>query len=801
MLRRWVELVIKRPWVTILIVFAITGVIVSRADKLEIRLEPDAQLPPDHPLVIIGQKIQKEFGGKYVVAIVVRVKKGTVYTKQVFNKIKAITDRATTLPGLRNNGVVSVVADNFRDIKSSGGMFKVEPYVTDIPETKEAFAELRERLKQNYAITHAVINNEGTAATIVVDFADFEAAGGSKKCQPALEKIVAPERDDNTEITVTGTPALVYWFLVYTQRANIVFLLAVLIIGFLQYRAFRTIQGMMIPLVTALLGVGWAMGMMGWVKADIDPWNGMIPILVLAIAAGHSTQILKRYYEEFNRIRAEHPELTPKQCNREAVISATVRVGAVMLAAGGIAAISFASLIVFEMPSIKTFGSAVAFGILASLIIEMTFIPALRSILSAPTEKQAAKEKSRAFFDPILYWLADRIRTGRDGWIIPGSLALLAVAVVGAFRMQVNNSMDAQFFAGTDLWKRFESGPDKEGSFLDNVHITAKYAAGAHSIHVRFQTPKTEGLKDPDALRRIDRLENFIKKRAAEYSIGSVMSITDFIKIMNRVMNDDDPKQEVLPTTREAVAQYLLLYNMSGPGGDIERYVDFDYQRAVMNIYLKTDDDQLLIRLITQIRGEIKRAFNGSPVVAEVGGGTTYLIALNEAIVRDKIMNMIQIAAIIFVITTLFLRSIVGALLVLVPLASSVLINFGIMGWFNIWLSMGTATISSIAVGLGADYAIYFIFRMREEYHRTGNKREAAAITLTTSGKAVATVATAIAAGYLCLPLTGHKQHFLFGILVSLMMVSSCLGAVGLMPAILVRIKGRFLERGMQKTL
>jgi len=474
----------------------------------------------------------------------------------------------------------------------------------------------------------------------------------------------------------------------------------------------------------------------------------------------------------------------------------TVKVGVVMLAAGGIAAVSFASLVTFDMPSIKTFGKGVAFGILASLIIEMSFIPALRSILPAPTDKQSAKEKARAFFDPLLYWVAGLIRNNRDRWIIPGFIALIALSAIGALRMEVNNSLAAQFFAGTDLWDRFKPG-FVPLSFLDSAHEAEKKTVGSDLLYVRVDTGKVDGMKDPDVLRRIERVQEFIRKRSDEYSIGNVISMVDFMKLSNRVMHDDDPKQEVLPTTREAIAQYLLLASMSGPGGDIERYVDFDYQRGVITIFMKTDDNRLLARLMKQIQGEIDLAFNGSSAKAEVGGGNAYLVALNEAIIRDKINNMIQVVGIIFVVTIFLLRSWIGALIVLIPILTSIIINFGIMGWGNIWLSMATATISSIAAGIGADYAIYFIFRMREEFQRTGSKREAAAVTLTTSGKAIMSVALAIATGFLCLPASGFKIHFLMGILTALMMVSSALAAIAFMPAVLVRANPRFFSRGM----
>jgi len=101
------------------------------------------------------------------------------------------------------------------------------------------------------------------------------------------------------------------------------------------------------------------------------------------------------------------------------------------------------------------------------------------------------------------------------------------------------------------------------------------------------------------------------------------------------------------------------------------------------------------------------------------------------------------------------------------------LINLGLMGWTGILLSMGTAAISAMAVGIGADYAVYFIFRVREEFQRTGDLREATATALTTSGKAIAYVASAVAGGYLCLTLSFFKVHVLLGVLVALTMVTS----------------------------
>jgi predicted RND superfamily exporter protein len=157
--------------------------------------------------------------------------------------------------------------------------------------------------------------------------------------------------------------------------------------------------------------------------------------------------------------------------------------------------------------------------------------------------------------------------------------------------------------------------------------------------------------------------------------------------------------------------------------------------------------------------------------------------------------NLVQIAVLVVLITAVLLRSFVGGLLVLLPLATAALVNLGLMGWTGILLSMGTAAISAMAVGIGADYAVYFIFRVREEFQRTGDLREATATALTTSGKAIAYVASAVAGGYLCLALSFFKVHVLLGVLVALTMVTSSAATVAFLPSVILLVTPKFLRR------
>lgn len=778
MLRRYVSWVVSRPKSIIALVALVTVVLAFFVSKVQILLDLDAQIPPGHPLVVVGKRIESEFGGKYTTVVGVYVDQGSVYEPKVLAKIKRINDAFEKLPGVKAGSVLSLMSPRMKDVRSTEEALEVQPLATEVPKTPAEVEEFKKRVERNDVMTSLLVSKDGKSTSIIVDFKDFEAAGGAKNLWPKLESIIAPEREAGVEIVSAGAPSVLHWLLVYTRRVAVLFALALAMIGYLHYRAFRTLQGMIVPLVTALMGVVWALGLMGLIGAPMDPWNIMTPILLLAVGAGHSVQILKRFYEEYARAKTEHPEASAAEHNRIAVVEATVKVGAVMLAAGAIASLSFGSLVAFGLPSIKNFGLCTAFGILAALVVEMSFIPAIRMLMSPPSERQTEREQKKEFFDPILEKLAEIVLAGKEKPILYISLGLIALAGVGATQLDVGNSLGEQFF---------EANAPVRGFRLADSRL-----AGTRVIQVLVEGKHEDAIKDPKVLASMDQLAKFIQKQ--RIPIGKVVSIVDVLKQMNRAI-DNDPKSEKIPDTLEGAAQLLLLYSMSGDSEDLTRLVDYKFQNAVITAYVKTDDFRMMQEMTAATQAEADRLFAGTAASAKIGGGVTNAIALNETMVRGKTVNLIQISALVVVITAILLRSLVGGFLVLLPLATSALVNLGLMGSTGIMLSMATSAISAMAVGIGADYAVYFLFRVREEFQRTGDLRRATSQALCTSGKAIAYVASAVAGGYLCLALSLFKVHVLLGVLVALTMVTASAATVAFLPSVVLWVKPKFLTR------
>src|SRR5438445_786475 len=386
--------------------------------------------------------------------------------------------------------------------------------------------------------------------------------------------------------------------------------------------SFRSLQGMLLPMLTAILSVVWALGFMGYSGIVIDSWNVAVPILLIAVAAAHSAQMLKRYGEEVVRLRD----------NRAAVVVSTATMGPVMIAAGMTAALGFASLAVFGVRSIANFGLSCAYGIGSAVVLEMTFIPALRALLPAPP----------------------------------------------------------------------------------------------------------------------------------------------------RVPAEGGPTARLLSALGEAPA--------------FERFTDRALSKALLLAYLRDDDSARVGPLVRRAQAWLAAhpAPPGVHVLVAGGVGPT-ILAVNEHTTYGKLLNTLVVLGVIYVVSSIVLRSPLGGLFVVSPIALTVVMLFGFLGWTGIRLDMGSASVIAMAAGIGADYAIYFLYRLREERARLASDEAAVEAALHTSGRAILFVAASIGAGFAVMAFSHYPGVRLFGILMPIAMGTSCVAALSIMPVLVLRSRPAFV--------
>lgn len=771
--RSYAQWIIAHRLVVVIVILGITAFLMTRMGNLQMDTNPDLWAPQKHVYVETTNLLDKIFGGKNYTVIGIVPKQGDVYQPQVLAKIKRIQEAIEQSPHAVRHNVLSFAARKVKSIKGGPEGMEVRPMMETVPQTPAEMEKLKAAVASMPIYINALVSPDGRAAAVIADFKQDETTPNYIALTEDLRKIVDRERDATVDIYLGGLPIVGEAADRHFMKMPMFFGAALLVIMLIQYWSFRSFQGMLLPILTGILSVIWGLGFMGLLGVHLDPLNTTTPILILAVAAGHAIQILKRYYEEYHRLRLFG--MNARDANREAVVESMVRVGPVMIVAGLIAVITFFSLAGTGIPMVQHFGVFAGCGVLATMLIEMTVIPVVRSMLRPPKTREAERERAAGILDKFLLGVANNLVGGRAPWIVGGGLALLALVGTGTAFLHVDNNFKLYHKPTSQLR-------------IDDRALNDRFG-GTNSIQFLIHTPEQDGIKDPKVLQGMAQLQAFLESQA---DVGKTQSLVDLIKRMNQAMHADDKAFYTIPQSRELVAQYLFLYSTSGDPQDFDSFVDNDYQRASIWVYLKNDSTTSADALAQRAQAIIAKSFPPG-VTVQMGGSLPQMIALNDVIVKDKFRNMAQMTLVVFILGAIVFRSLVGGLFVVIPLFAVMLANFGLMGWLHTPLDITAMTTAAMAIGIGADYEIYLLFRFREELARTGNVLTATQNSLLTSGKAILFVALSIIGGYAVLQVSDFAFYNQLSNMVTATMAVSALFALFFLRAIMIILKPRFI--------
>lgn len=775
-MQRYALWLMRQRIAVILLVLATTAVLGYFASGMKIVIDPATLAPRQHPYIQATEKVEKLFGSKYLVVIGLTPDQGDVFQPQVLDAVQRITRRLEESPGIVKSTLLSLAAPQAKAIRGSAQGFEALPWLNPLPNTPEQIERLKADLRANPLYLDTIVSRDFKTTAILVELK--ERSDGFGKMLAPVRDIVQQERVPGVQVRLGGNPVYLDQTERFSQRIEWLFPIALLLIGLLHFEAFRTWQGLVLPLVTALMAVVWGTGFMGLFKQPMDIFNSPTPILILAVAAGHAVQLLKRYYEEFDLLRTS--ALPPREANRQAVLRSLVAVGPVMVVAGSVAALGFFSLMVFDIATIRSFGLFTGLGILSAVLLEMSFIPAVRSLLPAPQRREGQARADRLWLR-WPRWVADQVvRPARRRGILLAAAALTLLCAASAPLLVIDNA-SKRFFA--------DSLPLQADDAFLNTQL-----GGTQSLYIVVEGAAEDSLKDPAFLQGIDQLQRFAREQP---HVGKVFSIVDHLKRMHQAMHADARDFDSLPASRELVSQYLLLYSLSGQPGDFDSLVSPDHRSAKITVLLKTGSNAqikaLVQRLQEKARGLQGQAW-GRGVQVIFGGDVTQTIALTDTMVHGKLLNIAQIGLAVLVISSLAFRSLLAGVMVLIPLLMAVAAVFGVMGVAGIPLNIPNALISAMAVGIGADYAIYLLHRMREQARLGDPPDSAVRHALLSAGQATLFVSTAVAGGFGVLALSwGYNVHQWLALFIVLAMVVSAMAALFVLPSLVLILRPRFI--------
>lgn len=687
------------------------------------------------------------------------------------------------------NQVMSITSTDFLTGSEEGIIISpiIDVENNGFPESDEEFDEIRAMLSSWELYDLNILSRDEKSAAIYVRLTENTKVPHHEMVYNELEKIIEKHITDDLNVRISGLPAmtLLVGRLMLSDLAFLIpFVIIVVMLTLLM--SLKRFGGVILPLIGVLLSTVWAVGLMAALGKRMDLVGSSIPIILIAVGSAYGIHIITHYYEEIKK-----RNIVSDKEHKEIVIEVVEKIGAPVFFASITTLVGFLSFLTSPMDSLRNFGLFVAIGILSAVMIALFFVPSLL-IVKHGALKKMKKEKVHKR-DTVTYIMMGMYhvlgKRKRTMLIISASMVLISVFFITKIRI---DSQIVEYFK-----------PDATVA-QDDKYLNEHFA-GTHLLDVTVKGTKPGDLAEPEILLAMDNLALHLKETFPQ--VRKVMGYHDFIKKLNEVMHYDhedplsfyeipsNPEKYGMSDKRELkdlISQYLLLYS-----GDIGEYSGIDTlspNMARMNLIMNTSDPYFFKDLNEEIRKFTADNFPDGYQVT-TSGGADMTNTLNDLVVNSQMTSLLLSFLLVFMILALSYRSFWAGLIGIVPLSFSVILNFGLMGLLGISLNIATALIASIAVGIGVDYTIHFLSAYRDERRKSGDLERVTKAALLTSGKAILFNALAVGLGFAVLIFSSFTPLVNLGILLAVVMFTSSMGALVLLPVILNTFDPKFLRK------
>lgn len=415
-------------------------------------------------------------------------------------------------------------------------------------------------------------------------------------------------------------------------------------------------------------------------------------------------------------------------------------------------------------------GLLAAAGVSLALALSLILIPALIYMQYTPGRKpRPARPYKNDLINRSLAKISSVV-TRYPGRVLTVSLALTLLLGTGMIFLKIDTNQE-NFF------------PHKHPVRKAAEIINSKFG-GSQTISVMI----SGDIKDPVLMKRIDDLTLHLR---SSKGVGSVYSISDVVREMSKALYEPSEEgYDMIPASGEAIAQMFELYNMSGNPDDFKQLMNFENTKAHLLVRLSDPDN----KTVRELQADIKSFTAGFPARVTTGGYAFIMNDFAQKIINGQVSSMVFALLTVLILLAIIFRSLKGGLTGSIPLAASILIQFGVMGFAGIPIDAATALLSSIMIGVGVDFTIQFLWRYKIELGKGVTHAEALTATYGTTARSIVINGLSVMAGFSATFLSGFLSIRFFGYL-TLLAIGSCLiYAIVVIPAFMLWFKPKFIE-------
>ncbi len=746
-MKKSAELVIKYRWFIILSIAILSLFFAYSIRNLKINSDFVSYLPESDEAVRLSKYIGNKYGGN--LTAIIAIETNDVFKRETLLKIHNLTEKLKYVDGV--SYVTSLT--NVIDIKATEEGIEIGKLIDEIPKDEKEIEELK-----NYVLSKDLYKNlVSRDAKVTLIMCRLREGVDKVKVASEIKKIVESEKL-NEKVYYGGLPfQMIDMNKLIIDDLKILAPLVGVVIVLVLFFSFRNFRGVILPFLAVVLSTIWTLGTMAILKVPLTIISNTIPVILMAVGSAYGIHVVNKFREDFGIVE-------PKERSKVALseIGIAVFLAGITTIAGFLSFVWGSYLIM-----IKEFGIFTSLGVLFALIISLTLIPSILSLLKHPEKMDKVSEihVDKRFPSKIV-----KLISKFKYLILTFSVVIAVVGIIGIFKISREVSILEYFKPETNVRATEE--------------MLKKNFGGSLPLYILIRGD----IQDPKVLSEMKKVEEFLETLE---DVHNPQSIVDVIEEMNYVMGEG----RRIPETREKVANLVFLVE----GEEIfEQLVSPDKDEAVIQAMVTYASSVKISGLVKKLQNYLDLV-NSDYVKFEQTGMPLIYKHLDDAIIKSQIQSLILALVFIFIVMVFQLWSFWGGLIGIVPVTVTIIAVYGFMGYSKIPLDIATVLIASVSLGMGIDYSIHFMDRLKFEISRGISVEEGIGKVLGTTGVAILINVLSVSLGFIVLVFASVIPLQRFGVMILLTMFLSGGATLILLPSIILTFKPSFLKKHIEK--
>tara|TARA_B100000674_G_C37972500_1_gene977663 strand:+ start:1144 stop:3345 length:2202 start_codon:yes stop_codon:yes gene_type:complete len=589
-------------------------------------------------------------------------------------EFKALSRKIEQIPGVED---VESLATAIRT-KVFEDYTEVNPYLAELPKTKEQATEIRDAIVKNPLYKGYLVSDDGTGLMISVRFKRNLTA------QELIKKVSLI--DQYSEQSASGIEQFLSGPLFVRLEISRLLLedlyrvmpLAVLVTLAVLAFGFRNLRGVFLPFLSNTLALGLTFSIFILNGNLLNYVTVILPPTIYVVGFAYSVHVMSDYERYF------HSQISVIEAVEKALDDVLVPVSLTAITT----ATSFFSLTFSNIESIETFGLYACLGTILAWISALIFVPVGLVLFGSNKRKDSI---TRTGIDQLVRLLAENARARGKMVVLSGAL-LCVISLWGVFHIDV----------GTNYLENF----DKEGSVRRNFDKMSDVFAGAVPMQIVLSCQQVDCFKEPDVIREILNLQSWLNEQV---EIGGVYTFVDYLGTLEEALAPEKVDEDPVPNSKSLISHYLLL----GASEDVRRFADASYQSVLLQVRMRIVSSSAINQLSERINDRL--TLLNQDLVGKITG-SSYLIAQTlDEVTQGQVWSLSTAIIPIFVVLALMFRSFYLAFIALIPNLLPIIVFFGVLGWIGIPLNLTTSLVASVVLGIAVDDSIHFFARLRQK--------------------------------------------------------------------------------------